>query len=54
MNNRSLRFARRMGESYPCPLYANPIEGPQQGRKPTSRTYWICGVAFLLLLWGIS
>jgi hypothetical protein len=54
MNNRSLRFARTMGEAFKTPEWSNPIEGPQQGRKPTSRTYWICGVAFLLLLWGIS
>jgi hypothetical protein len=43
-----------MAEAFKDESYANPIEGPQQGRKPTSRTYWICGAAFLLLLWSIA
>lgn len=47
MNTRSLRFARRMGESYPCPQYANPFDIPQKRRRLTSRTFWIA--AFLVV-----
>lgn len=50
MNTRSLRFARRMGESYPCARYANPFEGPQQRRRLTSRTLWIAACLIVVLL----
>lgn len=53
MDTRSLRFARRMGENYPCPKYANPIEGPQERSVLASGWFWMGSLASVLVWTGL-
>lgn len=52
--NAHLRFARRMGEHFPCPEYANPIEPPEEGPGLlSSLAFWVLGTLSAVLFWTL-
>lgn len=48
----SMRFARRMGESYPCPEYANAVERHEGPSPLVSPWFWI-GALVSLGAWSL-